>query len=170
MKKVVFFCCIIGFVFAACRKPDQFNPIPTLEYKSIIFSRDTSGFATFTLTTTFTDGDGDVGYTPADYADPNSLYNSNFVMTLLRWHNGAWTDTIKWCKGSADTLGIFSMPTRLPYMTPAGKNKGLKGDIMKTEDLPACLKDTIKITAYLYDRALHKSNVVETPAYFIDNP
>jgi hypothetical protein len=144
--------------------------VPTLEFKSLVFSTDASNFETFTLTATFTDGDGDIGYNAADYSDASSPYYSNFVITLFRLHNGVWTDTIVYCVNSTLTTGVYPIQTRLPYLTPTGKNKGLKGDINKTEDLPVCMSDTIKFTAFLYDRALHKSNVIETPEYFIDNP
>ena len=168
VKKIVSVFIIIVCVIASCKKPDEYPDTPTLEFRSLTFSKDTSGFATFTISARFTDGDGDVGYDAADYPDASGPYYSNFVLTMLRFHNGVWTDTIEWCMETNDTLGIFNMPTRIPNLTPTGKNKSLKGDISKTEDLPACLLDTIKIRAFLYDRALHKSNTIESPAYFID--
>ena len=170
MKKILPVFLIAVCVMASCRKPNQYPEVPTLEFTSLVFSTDTSGFDTFTLSATFTDGDGDVGYRDFDYPDPASPYYSNFVITLLRFHNGVWTDTIEYCLNSTLDTGVFPMQTRLPYLTPTGKNKGLKGDIHKTEDLPACMNDTIKFTAFLYDRALNKSNVIETPVYFINTP
>ena len=63
--------------------------------------------------------------------------------------------------GENDTL-TFSV--RIPYLTPSGGNQSIKGVIQDTMFIynPLSDFDTIKFSVYIIDRALHKSNMVET--------
>lgn len=170
-----FFAIAITVVLFAvsCRKPDQYSDIPTLTFKSLSFSTDSFGSRLFTLVATFTDGDGDIGYNQGDFSDPNSPYHSDYVIAIQRLKNGIWTDTLRhhYLPNTFDTIySTFQIAWRLPYLTPDGNNKGLKGDIEQTADLPLGLNDTIRFRAFLYDRALHKSNTITVPeqgGYFI---
>src|SRR5205823_1110986 len=117
--------------------------IPALTFKSLDFTQTNPGVS-FTLVASFTDGDGDIGYhreggNGAIFDSTYSPYYSNFNITLFRFKNGMWTDTIHFYYPpfnlvTYDTLVTFE--TRIPYLTPDGKNKGLKGDIYSTHDLP----------------------------------
>ena len=175
MKRIFAIFILVVLFALACRKPDQYPDVPELTFKSVDFSQENIGLS-FTLTATFTDGDGDIGYytdkgNGAIFDSSSSPYYSNFVIKLFRFKNGEWTDTIHfhYLGDPIERDTTFSFTTRIPYLTPEGKNKGLKGDIYKTDNLPLGLNDTIRFEAFIYDRALHKSNVITTPAYFIQN-
>jgi hypothetical protein len=178
---------LIGLLFSGCRNEDTFPDIPTLEYKKLTFGNDV-GIKTFTLTATFTDGDGDVGYyldrpNEAIFDDSLSDYYYNYVIELQVQKNGVWNDTsisyelidynVDSIDADNDTSIVFYndiASARLPYLTQDGQNKGLKGDIEKTAYLPLLLGDSIRFHAYIYDRALHKSNEIFTPGFFVRNP
>ena len=155
---------------------------------SDLFGND-GGAKTFTNTATFTDGDGDIGYyqdRPNDpiFDDSTSQYYYNFVLQLQVYSNGNWNDTtisyvdINYNSDTTEadndtTITLYNnlISSRLPYLTQDGQNKGLKGDIDKTAYLPFLpAGDTIRFRGFIYDRALHKSNVIYTPGYFIQNP
>jgi len=181
------FVLLMGLLISGCRNEDTFPDIPTLEYKKLVFGDD-SGIKTFTLTATFTDGDGDVGYyldrpNEAIFDDSLSDYYYNYVIELQVQKNGIWKDTIIFYEdieynidsidSDNDTTIVFyndHTSARLPYLTPEGQNKGLKGDIEKTAYLPFLLGDTIRFRAFIYDRALNKSNEIFTPGFFVRNP
>jgi len=69
--------------------------------------------------------------------------------------------------GNPDTLWFNG---RIPYLTPIGKNKAISGEIYDTLFINNYTSpyDTIKYQIYIQDRALHKSNVVETPEIIIN--
>ena len=60
---------------------------------------------------------------------------------------------------------------RIPILTPAGKNKNIKGDISMTLELYFASQmpqsDVIAFEIYIKDRDLNKSNVVVTPMFTI---
>ncbi len=168
MKKV-FFLIAFAVYFSGCTHPDVYPNVPTLEFKSMSFDTGALG-RTFTLVATFTDGDGDIGYyqdRPNDsiFDDTLSQYYYNFVITLQVYKHGIWVDSTY----NADSSLIYNVNTRLPYLTQDGQNRGLKGDIEKTDYLPKPFNDTLRYRAFIYDRALHKSNEIVTPAYFVNN-
>jgi hypothetical protein len=177
MKKL-FLSLLAGIFFTGCNYDPTYPDIPALEFKALSFGND-NGLSTFTLTATFTDGDGDIGYyqdRPNDsiFDDKQSPYYYNFIINAQVFSNGDWRDTsiisfIDTTGGKHDTTFFTDdASSRLPYLTQSGQNKGLKGDIDKTTYLPAFLGDSIRFTAFIYDRALHRSNLIYTPGYFFE--
>jgi hypothetical protein len=148
----------------SCKKLPTYPEVPTLEYKSLYFEQNVQGQdERFVLTATFTDGDGDVGYhseliNGAQFDSASSPYYYNFVITLSILRNNVWNDT------------TFNVSARLPYLTPEGKHKALKATIDKTDFLPYIGEATIRFHAFIYDRALHKSNEITTPAFIVHTP
>jgi hypothetical protein len=163
MRRLLFF--LISFIImagTACKKLPTYPDIPALEYKSVTFGEGDLG-KTFTLTVSFTDGDGDIGYHESGngptYDDTSSQYYKNFVVTMSYFINNTWRDT------------SLNFSTRIPYLTPDGPHKALKASIDKTDDLPFFVSPTrIRFTTFIYDRALHKSNTIVTPEFLVDNP
>jgi len=186
--KNLFLASVIGLFFLGCSNKETYPDIPALEFKSLTFGE--QGNYTFTLTATFTDGDGDVGYyqdRPNDplFDDPASPYYYDFVIGLQVLKNGTWADTniiyreidFKSDSTEADNDTTYTfyndlISERLPFLTQDGQNKGLKGDIEKSAFLPLPFLpgDTIRYRAFIYDRTLHKSNEIFTPGYFIRTP
>lgn len=184
--KNLFLVLIIGLFISSCRREDTYPVIPALEYKNLRIGVADSSLLlkTFTLTTTFTDGDGDIGYyldRPNEpiFDDSTSQYYYNYKISMQVQRNGVWKDTtisytlIDTSGAVDDTIIVYYndlASARIPYLTQDGKNKGLKGDIDKTAYLPILLGDTIRFRAFIYDRALNKSNEIYTPGYYVENP
>jgi hypothetical protein len=160
MRKLLFLIPVLFVVLTACKKLPTYPEIPALEYKSVTFGEGSLG-KTFTLTVSFTDGDGDIGYHESGngsiYDDTLSQYYRNLVITLFYWDNNEWVE---------DTT---ERGARIPWLTPEGPHKALKATIDKTDDLPFIV-GKIRLTAFIYDRALHKSNIIVTPEFLVNNP
>ena len=166
MKKRYFF--LIFFITAAissCRKPDEFPVDPVITYKSISSTRDAQGFdEKLTVLLDFTDGDGDVGYKSTlgengpPYDDPNSQYYNNYHAKLFQFKDTAWVEYPT----------VLPLGGRLPYLTPEGKIKTLKGEIACDFDVPpAAAMDTFRMEIFIYDRALHQSNTVTSSVFVL---
>ncbi|RLD48880.1 MAG: hypothetical protein DRI94_11900 [Bacteroidetes bacterium] len=159
------FIILILLVFFSCKKPQTYSEIPNLEYKSfelkdtidLLDNKIKSGI----LTVSFTDGDGDIGLNPSDTLTPfdtSSIYYYNLYIDVYKMQN--------------DTLVFQDLQVPLRYriqdLTPLGQNKTLKGKIKVSINYNYYENnDTFKYNIYIYDRALHKSNVIETPTLII---
>ncbi len=141
---------LVVVLVGGCRKEEKFPDEPVIAFKSLGQFVDSASY-----TITFTDGDGDVGLDITDAAPPfdtASQYYHNLFLEYDEFQNGTWT-TIN-----------FALPLhyRIPRITPTGQNKALEGEIA------VALKpfnysdegDTVRIRAYMYDRALNQSNTV----------
>lgn len=166
MGRISLFILMATMVFSSCKKPDEYPIIPSIEFKQIYSARDTGGYDENVITViSFTDGDGDLGYYTAEsgkndpiFDDPNSEYYYNYHVIKWQKENGVWSiDSL------ADNGEKLNLGGRLSYMTPSGKNKALKGEIKQTVAIDVALQnDTFRYDIFIYDRALHKSNVVRT--------
>ena len=183
--KNLFFVLILGLFLSGCRHADTYPDIPALEFKDLKFGDD-GVLMTFTIINTFTDGDGDVGYyldrpNSPEFDDSLSDYYYNYVINMQVQRSGAWVDTtiiFEAIDFNSDTTEADNDTTfvnyndlisaRIPYLTPEGQNKGLKGDIEKTAWLPFSMQDTIRFRVFIYDRNKHQSNIIFTPGYFVD--
>ena len=149
----------LALSFNGCKKPDEFPLIPVIEFKTISSDKDAQGFDQYVhVNVSFTDGDGDIGYhsresglNDAIFDDPSSPYFNNFIVKTLILQNGIWN--------SIDT----PVSARIPYLTPEGPNKALRGEISREFALPlALVRDTLRYEIFIYDRSFNKSNTITT--------
>ena len=156
----------IGIALSSCQKPEEYPIIPSLEFKSIYTDKDTGGYdQDVVIVTGFTDGDGDIGYYSVEsgqndpiFDDPHSEYYNNYKVTKFQRKNGVWVKDSLAADGS-----VLNLDGRLYYMTPSGSNKALKGEIKRTVSVDVGLnRDTFRYDVFIYDRGLHKSNVITT--------
>jgi len=159
------------FLFSTCSKFVDYPIEPQIEYNNFLleFNQETGITERGVLFISYTDGDGDLGLRPRDTFPPfnyGSEYYYNMVIDYYEKQNGKW-ELVPLVfpnpgTGENDTL-TFSV--RIPYLTPFGGNQSIKGVIQDTMFLynPLSDFDTIKFSVYIIDRALHKSNTVETP-------
>jgi hypothetical protein len=153
----------VFLALASCKKNEEYPIEPAISFKELstmISANGKDSMAVFVVS--FTDGDGDLGLRPDDTLPPfnsGSQYYRNFQLEMFEKINGVFT-----LNPISPQLG-----GRMPYLTPAGSNKALKGEIQMESNLPiGVVNDTCYFNVFIYDRALHKSNVVQTPEIVIN--
>ncbi len=151
--------------FTSCEKPDEYPLEPSIEFVSIYSTKNAQGYDNKVFVSiSFTDGDGDIGYHAREsglndpiFDDPSSPYYNNFIVKTLILQNGLWN--------SIDT----PVSARIPYLTPEGANKALKGKIERELTVPIPLDlDTLRYEIFIYDRSLNKSNTIVTPEILLN--
>ena len=150
----------------SCMKKESFSVIPQIGFADYFNMFDTTKIAkTGVLTITFQDGDGDIGLNPWELNPPfdtASYFYYNYFIDLYEKKNGTFVK---------DTTLKPPLRYRIPNLTPNDPNKAIKGFIVDTIPLnPAPVWDTIMFSMFIYDRALHKSNVVFTPEIIVRRP
>lgn len=162
MLLIILFCTLIS-----CVKPKEFPIEPYIEFREqtverSVLGRDTIDFLYVTFY--FQDGDGDIGMFEDVLGHP--AYNYNLCFSLEEKVN----DTVY-----EQVYGIDSVYERFPieykyiiaYIPPVNANYALSGTITWNMDGYAELKShlpnkTVRFAIYMYDRALHKSNIIFT--------
>ena len=139
-------------------KKESFSDIPQISFLGFDKVYTTSQYPKIgILSISYQDGNGDIGLDPSDTFPPydrNGPYYYNMVLTFFEKQNGVYVNVI-------DSIPFSA---RIPVLTPNDPGKAIKGFIIDTIPLyPPPPYDTIKFEVFLYDRALHKSNVITTP-------
>ncbi|MEI6884795.1 MAG: hypothetical protein WCO02_09920 [Bacteroidota bacterium] len=150
---------------SSCMKKDNYPDIPYITYAGYYNVFDSTNIAkSGVLTITFQDGDGDIGLNSWDVYPPydsTSIYFYNYYIDVYSKRNGVFVK---------DTLQT-PLRYRIPNLTPDDPNKSIKGIIENILPLnPHPIYDTIRFTCYIYDRALHQSNIVTTPEFVVRRP
>lgn len=143
-------------VLAGCRKEEKFPDEPRIAYARFEQFTDSSS-----LTITFTDGDGDIGLSDTDVNPPfdtGSTFYNNLFLKLEGRRNGEW---------ETPPFDV-DLNYRIPYLTPTGQNKTLKGEISVALSNSVLaigqgtggsnIYDAVRFEIKLVDRALHESN------------
>jgi hypothetical protein len=147
---------------AACIKEEQYPIIPQIEFGSFTTARDISGKDSLgAVTISYTDGDGDIGLFSWDTIEP---YKYNYYLKFMQVINKQLVEV-----KPVDSTVTFN--ARIPLLTPVGRNKNIKGNITMNLELyfarNLLQSDTVAFEIYIKDRALHSSNVVESPFYIL---
>jgi hypothetical protein len=152
----VFACLLIlclGIELSSCRKTSNEDPKPTITFKSLSTEADSA-----VLILGFKDGDGDIGLSQQDTAGE---FRYNCFIDIYRQTNGVWVKQ------------EFFIPFnyRIPVLKKTEKAKPLEGDIVvELIDFPPDLgtfgPDTMKAEIYIKDKALNKSNAVESDLFY----
>jgi hypothetical protein len=143
---------------AGCMKKENYPDTPEISYIGLELYYDTASIVrTGVLAISYTDGNGDIGLNTWDTFPPfqrGGPYYYNYVIDYFEKQNGIFK--------KVDLLIPFSL--RIPVLSPDDPGRAIKGVIYDTLGLyPPPLHDTIRFEAYIYDRGLHKSNVITTP-------
>ena len=145
-------------MLSSCMKREEFSVIPQIAYQGFTLGFDSGLYARRGfLIISFKDGDGDIGLRPEmkwPPFDTGSIYYYNYIIDYFEKQNGTFVKI------------VLDPPynARIPYLTPDDHNKSIKGIIVDTLTLnPIPVHDTVKFKFFIYDRALHKSNVDSTP-------
>lgn len=161
--KISLFLLILLFTgLTGCIKDVEYPLKPEIEFGGFSTMRDVSGKDSVGLITiSYTDGDGNIGLFEWDTVEPKKY---NYYLKFMQYINKELVEF-----KPPDTTLTFN--ARIPILTPAGKNKNIKGDITMTLALyfarQALQSDTIAFEIYIKDRTLLESNVIETPLFVI---
>lgn len=155
----IVFLIIITFSVYSCEKIQSYPPEPEISLNDIKVenTKDVLGnkVSRITVKIDFVDGDGDlISENVSDTNIYSKLHTINYKKINGNYFIVPATDT---------SYYIPSM--RLPYedfMQRNGQNKTFKGTITRFITFYSVPFDTIKLSFYLYDRAYHKSNTLNT--------
>lgn len=154
----------IGILFiSSCRKVETYPIEPHIEFYSFTkIPNSTNADEKGILNIRFTDGDSDIGLNPEDtlqeFAPGNEFYYNLYI---------------DYYEKRLDTFVKIDLPftnnSRIPYIEPDEAERGIKGNIEIELFINNLLSsyDTIMFKAFIYDRAKHKSNIIETPEIVI---
>ncbi len=170
ITKILILVLIVETVVFSCRKFEDFPDIPAITYENfvVLMNPETGITERGVLKFSYTDGNGDLGLDKGDTLPPfnrKSEYYYNLIIKYFEKQNGVFVEVplLSWNADSSyyDTLTFNS---RFPILTPESGNQAIKGVFEDTLFIynPLSDFDTIKFKAYIYDRALNKSNEIET--------
>lgn len=150
----------------SCKKDDNtINAVPELQFESVSIEQNELGLdSTVFVKISYTDADGDIGYTDADTLFPFAFgdpFFYNLTVNFRYIEDGIEKPYI--LPFSTDTL---SFSERLPNITPTGKSKSVKGTVtlkLRASPFPGFKPDSVYYSISLTDRALNRSNLLKTP-------
>jgi hypothetical protein len=156
----VVFSTLLLFVFS-CKKQETYPDTPEIAFEDfvLLFNPASGNIERGVLKISFKDGDGDIGLHPDETEPP---YDYNLFLKYFEIQNGDTNHVVIIDPVSGDTANFNA---RIPVLTPRGSVKAIKGTIEDTIFVynPLSSFDTIMFEVYLVDRALNKSNVIQTP-------
>lgn len=145
-------------LLCGCSPREKFSEIPHIEFVGIEKIDNGTGVdSQAELVVHFQDGDGNIGLDESDTTgvfSPDSLYYYNFFIEYYEKQQGKWVSV--------------ELPTPLHVRVPVlSQNvpESIEGDIKVLTYINNLFSpyDTVKLSCYLVDRDLNKSNVIETP-------
>lgn len=150
---------LIGMIYS-CQKDNEYPIEPEIEFSELRYTEGVSDSVDVIIN--FTDGDGDIGFGEGDTVapfnnDPSNYYYSNYYLEYFENVDGVWQPFEPNVVGATNPVGY-----RIPYLTPLGQNKSLKGEILVGITISPVLPDSFYVEIVLIDRALHISNTVES--------
>ncbi|MCR4879067.1 MAG: hypothetical protein K5901_07105 [Bacteroidales bacterium] len=164
MKKFSIGIMVIAFalVAAGCRRESKYSEVPHIEFVSLEKVDNGTGHdSQAELTVYFQDGDGDIGL---DESDKNpvfavdSPYYYNFFIDFYEKQQGEWVK--------------IDLPTplhsRVPHLSD-NVPESIEGKltIVTYINNPFSPYDTVRLTCWLVDRALHHSDTITTPEIIV---
>jgi len=151
--------------FCSCTKPTPVSPTPQITFQSVQqINYGVQYNDSFDFTINYSDGDGDIGLSQSDTLPPFNPGSAYYYNLYVDYYEKLGKNFVKVVPPltALDTIGWYF---RMPVITTEGKNKSISGTIsfgILCENAPV-YSDTIMFKIYIYDRALHKSNVVQSP-------
>lgn len=153
MKQVVLFI-VSGLMIISGCKPEPVFPVePVLTFKEYIQNETSDSLQ---VVFSFTDGDGDIGVSPA-------ATDSNLVLTL--YVPDASGNFIPQDNISTAAPDSIYYNYRIPQLTSS--QKGVEGDVYLTVNKAFIARDTIRFNAFMLDQSQHRSATVQTPSVIL---
>lgn len=160
---------LLSLCFLCCKKVVNHSDTPSLLFEKgeltwvVDDGFDTALKPNYKVTLRFIDGDGDLGLKDSDSTPPyhrEGEYYNNMIVRLFVKKEGKHTE-IK------DTKLSYS--GRIPFVEKRHQQPSLSGTISYNIRLYALLGDTVMFKFQIIDRALHKSNWVDTDELVVRN-
>ena len=164
--QISFFFIATVLLVSGCYKREQLSIIPEISLGSCELVPVSDGVDSFKFVIHYKDGDGDIGYKPTDTYKPyndSNYFGSDLFIQYLELQNGTYVYTSDPFHGINDTIQI---PFRLPALNDSKNPQPITGDIKVGAYLiqPHKQFKTFKFRIFLFDKALHQSNIIETPS------
>ncbi len=154
--KAGFFALVV--LVSGCRHEEKYSVVPHIEFVSLEKIDNGTGVdSQAELTVSFQDGDGDIGLNETDrnpVFNVDSPYYYNFFIYLYEKIDGEWV--------------LMELPTplhaRVPHLSEEVP-ESIEGklSIQTYINNPYSPHDTVRLSCYLVDRALHHSDTIFTP-------
>ncbi len=148
---------IIILIFSQCRKPEKVSEIPQIKFVDVPVKDTLDDLGNHvrraTLIFTLIDGNGDIGLQDYDTLSP---FNSG-----SKYYNNLYIDVYKRVQNQQVAIPLKNPSYfRTKYIEPQGINKVLQCTLKVDLDfiLPIDF-DSCEFVFYMYDRALHQSNI-----------
>ncbi len=158
---VAFVASLLFLAFSACNDDKQYPIEPVIEFKDFVNYSGDSG----EIRLNFTDGDGDIGLGQGDTNTPYNKegdYYHNIFMRYMYYDTSGTLIPFFYLPTDTDSVDALSFNYRIPVITPVGQDKSLNGEI-HVRVFPPFPHNRMRLKIYIVDRALHKSNEIETP-------
>lgn len=154
-----------GILFLqSCIERDEYPIEPYIEFSDFYVMIDqASGKEIGVIVLKFTDGDGDIGLAPKDTLYPYQLDGDYYYNYIMYFYKKQGTNFVK-----------IETPynIRIPIINPDDFAQNLDGEIYIDIDLDilrtAITDGVFKFDAFIYDRALNKSNTITSPVIQLD--
>jgi hypothetical protein len=170
VNKLFYFSVVLVLIFASCKKASTPAPAPpVISFASFTTSDATNGILTFN----FSDADGDIGLNQEDttglYATNTVGYYDFYMRYFYLDSTGNYVKFFHAFNGGNPIEDSAKFLYRIPFVVNNIKSKTLDGQIIINlngyKPANTALYRNFRYEFYIYDRALHKSNVVTTPGF-----
>ena len=157
---------LAGITLYSCVKKPVYPSEPVIVYSDFIrYGNNPQNPDSVEVVVSFTDNEGDVGLGQADTVP--AMFKTGNIWLIYYYDstgNGDWSpyDDVPVPIGVMDT---FKRGYRIPPVLPDGDpDEPVKGLIFVKLSPFVAIHPRIKYEVFMYDKALHKSNTIETPA------
>ena len=174
--KIIILIVFLGLLLTACFRPPNYPDTPAIGFESIRNVPISNGNDSVYITISYQDGNGDIGLDARAASDtmppyqrslangqPNLFFN-NYFLNLYKKVNGRFVKV-------TFNAGEFSLNARIPPLNPS-RNSAIEGTltyglqffyIFAEAYTPRISRnDTVKFDVQIADRALNRSNIIET--------
>lgn len=155
--RFLFFTAIAMLLLAGCLKKITYPTTPVIKFGTFTRYVNAQGAdSAANIAITYTDGEGDIGLTQGDTIAPYvGTFYYNCFLEYYEKQNGIWV------KPPINPPFYYRIP---PLINGDGQAiEGTIGIRLSAPFFSPSAFDTIKFSIKIADRALHESNVVETP-------
>lgn len=159
---------MLVLILTSCKEKPVYPSQPVIAYKDFIrYGSNPSDPDSVELVVSFTDNEGDIGL---DQSDTFGIFKrGNIYMDYLYWDT-VGTGSDHWSyyditQPDSVPFDTFKIAYRVPPVLPSGDPaEPMKGLIYVKQKPFIKVYNKIKYVVYLYDKALHRSDTIHTPA------